>query len=198
MGPRRRRAPAPRRRQRLRLRRHELPRRARGVHRRLPRPNATPPLDPWPAELLVWRGGLARRGPRRRSTRAGGRSCDAVPSRALADLAVHARPSRPSRRRAAADAGDRRRRRSPTSPTSSTRGPVAARAGAERVHDAATGSTTRERPLAARRQGRVPLPGPGLAVREHGARPRGRRSPRSASCFERADQRPGRTGSSSR
>ena len=47
------RPPAPRRRERLRLRRHQLPRRARGVHRRASSRRDAEPVDRWPAELLA-------------------------------------------------------------------------------------------------------------------------------------------------
>ena len=47
--------PAPRVGQRLRLRRHRLPHRARGVHRRLPAAREAT-VERWPGELLLWRG----------------------------------------------------------------------------------------------------------------------------------------------
>ena len=169
--------PAPRRRQRLRLRRHQLPRRARGVHRRASRaPRARRSTAGRPS-CCVWRGdaatALAAAVCRRCTPRW---SSGAQP--ALADLARTLADA--GRRRPAGERGARGRRRVARRPARQARQRPATCCRRRRARARHAGVHFAERRLDADGPGRVPVPRPGLAVRRHGARARRWPSPRCA------------------
>ena len=187
VGPRRGRPPAPRGRQRLRLRRHELPRRARGVHGRVPARGARATLDRWPAELFVWRGGA-----RAESSGAVGRPAGAARAaarrRRLADLAytlpragrARSRAGRPTLAVVAASLDDLRGKlRAGARPAGPGR--AAACISPAGIHFA-------ERGPCAGRPGRVPLPRARARSTSNMARDLAVAFPEVRDCFERADR----------
>ena len=151
------------RRQRLRLRRHQLPRGARRIHRRLPRRAGT-----GPAALAGRAAGLVALGPRRRCCERCERCRKALARGArpsLADLAACDLAGSGTR-----DAGMPILAVVATSLEDCRR---SCQAAAERLQPAASAGTIRAASLrgepwpTVRRQGRVPLPRPGIAVSEH-------------------------------
>ena len=155
-----------------------------------------PTLDAWPAELLLWRGD-SRREIVEAARRARGRAARAAPSRALADLACTL-----AREAALERAGPSATLAIVAESLADLAQKLRAARGAARLGASARAHARRRpllasSPLAADGQRRVPLPGPGLAVRQHGPRAR-HRLPRGARAASSAPTASSRTATSSR
>ena len=152
--------------QRVRLRRHQLPHRARGVHRRLPAATPRRPSNAGPPSCCCG-AALRTRSPARWRSLAAQLDAGAEPE--LADLALTLGQARAGAGRRPGRAGAGRRVARRPADQARRRARAAGAATPARLH-APHGIHYAPTPLAADGRRRLPVPRPGLAERRHGPR----------------------------